>query len=259
MWNESSGIDEAYIRYRIEELSPWYHKIDIGNGIITPGRDYENIWNPIRKLMDTVDYSGKTVLDLGSWDGMWAFEAERRGAKFVVASDTRVQGNENLLFVKEVTGSKVYPLFNLPVQELVQRLKIVGLVEKFDIIQHFGILYHLRDPLLSLAQCRQVIDDDGVLLLETAFVNNDTDSYMQFSGLPDKYHFYGPSDTWAPTKLCLKEVMIRSFFNPVNEDKWQYLLPNKTPNVIGRISMMAEVLNRSSGTEVDVHKVFGYQ
>lgn len=65
----------------------WYHKIDLADGFVTPGYNYEHLWNPIRKEMDSVDYKDKTVLDLGSWDGMWAFEAEKRGAKEVWASD----------------------------------------------------------------------------------------------------------------------------------------------------------------------------
>ena len=75
-----SGRDREYYLKRIEELKPWYHKIDLGNGIVTPGRDWDGLWNAIRKLMDRVDYTDKKVLDLASWDGLWAFEAERVGS-----------------------------------------------------------------------------------------------------------------------------------------------------------------------------------
>jgi hypothetical protein len=133
--------------------------------------------------------------------------------------------------------------------------------EKYDIIHHFGLFYHLRDPLLSLAQCRKMLTEDGTLLLETAFINDNVNSYMQFSGLPGKYHFYGATDTWAPTKRCLKEILIRSFLQPVEEKKWQYVKPPllTIQKRVGRISLMAKPLPESEGTTSDRNKVFGCQ
>jgi hypothetical protein len=66
----------------------WYHTMDLGNGIVTPGRsDFTPQWDNIRGARDHLDYQGKTVLALGSWDGMWAFEAEALGASLIVATD----------------------------------------------------------------------------------------------------------------------------------------------------------------------------
>ena len=98
-------------------------------------------------------------------------------------------------------------------------------------------------------------------MLETAFIDDENESYMLFSGLPKEYHFYGHSDTWAPTKRCLKEILIRSFLRPVHESNWQYYFPKKKRKrkTVGRISLMAEVMEESEGTEVDRRKVFGSQ
>src|ERR1700722_811980 len=63
----------------------WYHVIELGQGTVTPG------WFDMRPfvghygLPDRLD--GLRVLDVGSWDGFWAFEMERRGAAEVVALD----------------------------------------------------------------------------------------------------------------------------------------------------------------------------
>jgi tRNA (mo5U34)-methyltransferase len=254
---DTSHIDKKYLLNRLEELKPWYHRIDLGGGIITPGLKWEHIWNPIRQLMSSVNYSKKKVLDLASWDGMWAFEAENMGASMVVSTDIRKEGYDNLLFIREVLQSKIIPLCNVPVQELNERMKIVGMPEKYDIIHHFGLLYHLRDPLLSLAQAREMIDENGILLLETAFINDDKNSCMWFSGVPGNYHIGSSSDTWFITKLCLKEILIRSFFQPMNEDKWQYADMGK--NKMGRISIMAKPIPREDGERVDRLKTFGAQ
>ena len=45
-------------------------------------------------------------------------------------------------------------------------------------------------------------------------------SFMVFSGLDGNFHFYGISDTWAPSKLCLREMLIRSCLEPIQEDDW---------------------------------------
>jgi hypothetical protein len=264
----------SYIRQRIKELSPWYHKIDLGQGIVTPGQNYDRLWKSTLKVLDKLDYSGKRVLDIASWDGYWAFEAERRGARTIVSSDTRLEGFENLLFAKQVLGSKVIPLCNAPVQDLPNRLRFVGLEPEFDIVHHFGLLYHLRDPLLSLTQARAVMPVGSLLILETAFINDDINSYMAFSGTPGNYHFYGASDTWAPTKLCLREILLRSMLVPVMEESWNWFeirSDEKNPkshmesNIdsvvsrLGRITMIARAVEGQDLPKVDLRKLTGYQ
>lgn len=242
----------------------WYHKIDLGDGIVTPGRDYEKMWDSTRSVIDRIDYAGKRVLDIGSWDGYWAFEAERRGAARVVSSDARIEGYQNLLFARGVLKSNVIPLCNVPVQELENRLNIIGLEPQFDIVHHFGLLYHLRDPMLSLAQVRKVLSPEGILVLESAFIEDDANSYMAFSGLEGNFHFYGISDTWAPTTLCLKEMMIRSFLEPVREEDWSVTQRSKLKLLGGevtlaRITMLARPMPAEAGHVVDARKVFGSQ
>jgi hypothetical protein len=56
----------------------WYHTIDLGDGLITPGMyDYRET---ISSFQFSEDMRGMTVLDVGSATGFFAFEFERRGA-----------------------------------------------------------------------------------------------------------------------------------------------------------------------------------
>ncbi len=252
------------IRRRMDALKPWYHKIELGDGLVTPGRDYDKLWGNIRAVIDHIDYKDKNVLDVGSWDGMWAFEAEKRGASKVVASDTRSTGAENLLFAKYVLDSKVFPLFNAPVQELSTRLKMRGLDSEFDIIQHFGLLYHLRDPMLSLAQARAVMKEGAYLILETAGIQDNERSFMAFNGVAPDFHFYGPSDTWAPTTLCMKEMMIRTALEPVMEERWSYYAQDAaTKKDLGfkicRMCIVAKAVSPDTLHNVDRAKIDGSQ
>ena len=57
----------------------WFHTIDLGDGIITPGQ--KDTPAELVHLHLPADLSGQTVLDIGAYDGFYSFEAERRGAK----------------------------------------------------------------------------------------------------------------------------------------------------------------------------------
>src|SRR5678809_228920 len=64
----------------------WYHRIDLGHGVVTDGVD--NTPERLAKIKLPEDLTGKSVLDVGAWDGFFSFEAERRGARRVVATDS---------------------------------------------------------------------------------------------------------------------------------------------------------------------------
>src|SRR3954471_14482364 len=73
------------IRARVAELQ-WHHSIDLGHGITTPGQDRSE--RKLARLQIPASLKGKTVLDVGAWDGFFSFEAERRGASRVLATDS---------------------------------------------------------------------------------------------------------------------------------------------------------------------------
>src|SRR3954470_10040274 len=61
----------------------WYHTIELAPGVVTPGQiDHRGVAGRVLPR----DLSGKRALDVGTFDGFWAFEMERRGAE-VVAID----------------------------------------------------------------------------------------------------------------------------------------------------------------------------
>ena len=63
----------------------WFHTIDLGNGVRTPGQKD----TPTEVgIMQLPDMTGRSVLDIGAYDGFYSFESERRGAARVVAADS---------------------------------------------------------------------------------------------------------------------------------------------------------------------------
>jgi len=77
-------MDVEQIKKEVEKIR-WWHKIDLGNGIITPGKS--DTFKKIKGIGLPEDLTGKTVLDIGAWDGFYSFESERRGASRVLAID----------------------------------------------------------------------------------------------------------------------------------------------------------------------------
>src|SRR5713101_3125979 len=123
----------------------WYHSIEIGPGLVTPGA------HPLGELRQVLQYlklparlDGLSVLDIGAWDGFFSFEAERRGARRAVAYDLTPEDYFGFATAKELLGSGV-EYAQGSVYEL--RRDVVG---TFDVVLFVGVLYHLRYPLLGL-------------------------------------------------------------------------------------------------------------
>ena len=141
----------------------WYHRIDLGDGIITPG--VLNNFKTLSRLNLPEDLADKTVLDVGAWDGFYSFEAERRGAERVLATDSYSWSGPGwgskagFELARRALGSHVedrdVDVLDLSPEEM-------GV---FDVVLFIGVLYHMRDPLRALERIRSLTGD--CLILET--------------------------------------------------------------------------------------------
>lgn len=143
----------------------WFHRVDLGHGIITQGS--EDSPNKLQGLGFPEDLTGKTVLDVGAWDGYFSFEAERRGAARVLATDLFCWGGSKW-------GTKSG--FELARRALNSRVKdrdidVLDLspekIGTFDLVLFLGVLYHMRHPLLALEKVASVTAVGGMVIIET--------------------------------------------------------------------------------------------
>lgn len=162
---------------RIAQVPRWYHSIELGEGLVTPGVfDLRSI----SRRLPWPEVRGLRCLDVGSSDGYFAFELERRGAAEVVASDIPAHedwdweagldelGPEYLRFVGGERAGAGFELAHELLGSAVRRepVSVYELspdrVGCFDVVVCGSLLLHLRDPLGALAALRSVCR--GVLL-----------------------------------------------------------------------------------------------
>jgi tRNA (mo5U34)-methyltransferase len=159
-------MDRSVLAAEIAKVR-WYHSIDLGNGLVTPGHDLTAARVPVLGIPESL--AGKSVLDIGAWDGYFSFEAERRGASRVVAADYHCWGGwgghdgwgtkNGFDLARRILGSRVED----------KRVDVLDLsphtVGIFDLVLFIGVLYHMRHPLLALEKVLSVTGDH--LILET--------------------------------------------------------------------------------------------
>jgi tRNA (mo5U34)-methyltransferase len=145
----------------------WFHSIDLGQGVITRGVDADQS-KRLARLQLPDDLSGRSVLDIGAWDGFFSFEAERRHASRVVASDYYAWHGTGWGTGK---GKAPFELARTALQSRVEDVDLdvmdlsVERVGSFDVVLFLGVLYHLPNPLLALERVASVTKD--LLVLET--------------------------------------------------------------------------------------------
>jgi tRNA (mo5U34)-methyltransferase len=210
----------------------WHQRWEVQPGIFTPGG------NSVADIMDWTkvpqSLAGKRVLDIGAWNGCFSFECERRGAAEVLAIGPEHPDNSGFTRLRQFLGSRVQyrlgTIYHLQPDE-------IGV---FDIVLCFGVIYHLRYPLLGIDMIRRV--SRGDLHLEThaltdagqcgpsdnsgTAVFNRIRSLLRLQQVPQPpatpkpiWEFYradelnkDPSNWFSPNKQAVEEMLVSSGF-----------------------------------------------
>jgi tRNA (mo5U34)-methyltransferase len=195
----------------------WFHTIDLGHGVVTKGLALPPV--PTEKLPAM---AGKTVIDIGAWDGYYSYLAERQGASRVVALDhyawgvdfiargaywqqcfedgtlpdhsldltefwrPELPGRRGFNFAHEAIQSKVEPV--------VMDIATADLSElgQFDVVLCLGVLYHMKEPLSLLERVRSLTKEVALIETEAAhFQGFDNDTLLRFHAGGDLHADFG--------------------------------------------------------------------
>ncbi|HUI03211.1 MAG TPA: class I SAM-dependent methyltransferase [Acidimicrobiales bacterium] len=166
-------ITDDELRAQVDAF-PWYHTIDLGNGVCTPGM-FDHRGTEDRHLLPA-DLSGLRCLDVGTMDGFWAFAMEQRGAKEVVALDIEDPSaldwpaslRPKVVKTLDETKARRFALVREALGSSVERVPR-SVYELDDDLGHFDLVFcgdllvHLKDPVTALERLRRVCRGTAVV------------------------------------------------------------------------------------------------
>jgi tRNA (mo5U34)-methyltransferase len=215
----------------------WYHTIELPGGLVTPG-EYDTRAAAARVPLPA-NLDGRRCLDVGTHDGFWAFEMERRGAGEVVAIDLedprRVDFSDPVPELSEeqlgerYARAEAFACAHAALNSRVQRLDLsvydlaAGSVGEFQFAFLGTLLLHLRDPIRALSAIRAVLAPGGQLL-----VNDVVSLGMSLRHPRTPVHTLtllpGRPFWWIPNAAGLRRNLEKAGFDVVSSSR-PYLVP----------------------------------
>jgi SAM-dependent methyltransferase len=156
----------------------WYHVVNLADGRSTPG------WIDLRAHVGVPPIPqalhGKRALDMGTFDGFWAFELERRGAEVVALDIDEIPPPDTprihvARMRAEAAGATPGMGFHVLRAHLGSQVRRVSLNAydltaeavggPVDVVFFGALLLHLRDPVGALERALDVLVPGGTIVL----------------------------------------------------------------------------------------------
>jgi len=180
----------AIARAAVAANPHWYHTLELAPGVLTPGHiDLRGVAAKVLPAPGAL--RGARALDVGTFDGFWAFELERRGAEVVALDLPRVEDAEwpagkrrQLEQTAREWNIKLGRGFALAAEALGSQARriesdvydlgpeLVG--GPLDFVFVGSILLHLRDPVRALERIREILKPGGTVTIVEPFSVRDT-------------------------------------------------------------------------------------
>jgi tRNA (mo5U34)-methyltransferase len=204
----------------------WYHVLELP-GYTTTGIFDMRRYVPLYGIPD--DLTGKRCLDIGTWDGHWAFELESRGAAEVVALDLDDERDLDwparrrpTSFPDEARGEGfrlASRLLDSKVQRVVKSIYFTDPAElgQFDVVMCGSVLLHLRDQMLALERIASLTKPGGLFIT--------AEEYEPLTDLVPYPHARYRADRdkavvfWVPNRRAWRRMLWQSGFDDVREVK----------------------------------------
>jgi tRNA (mo5U34)-methyltransferase len=233
----------ADIRAKIAQISSWYHRIDLGDGIETPGHFRMAEYLRHYHLPERLD--GKRVLDVGASSGFFAYEFERRGAKEVVGVELPSWADHDWTprYRREFEQKSAADRQNIDREVMRDGFTVVGEalgsrrvrriwktiydlreaeLGTFDIVFSGAMLMHVRDPILGIQRMRECCRPDGRLIVSLSSYQSDAaEPVAKFVGE------WNQCNWWQMSPRCLDEVLRCCDFDRI-EHREHYVLRDVT-------------------------------
>ena len=230
--------NKAQLEEMAESVDYWWHSVDLGHGVVTKGFKTPETLKYELESLRLPDLRDKTVLDIGAWDGFFSFEAERRGARRMVAVDhyvwsldlpkhsqqywgegkecgveppaqetpnwqpDKLPGKRGYDTAHKALGSKVETVVG---DFMTMDLEPLG---TFDVVFFLGVLYHMENPLASLRRVASLTN--GVAIIETHAIVVPGYEHLEICEFYSSNQLQGDVSNWWGPNLKALEGMCRA-------------------------------------------------
>ena len=217
-------------------IQTWYHTIDLAEGVATPGIvDLR----PVAPLVLPERLDGKRALDVGTFDGFWAFEMERRGAQVVAVDVEKIDDaewppNNRARLSEEVkawglTLGEGFKVAHTALGSSVDR-RICPVYElspdriggPVDLAFLGALQLHLRDPVRALERIFDTIRPGGELIMYEPFKMLDTILHPR-RPVAEFQPLATPFNWWFPNLTALRSLPTVAGFTDVRVGKVRYI------------------------------------
>lgn len=173
-------LEENVLISKMKNWEPWGHRIDFSNGVST--KDFEQripfSENTLQKFKIAEKYipfdklRGGNLLDIGCNSGYNSIYASQKYGFKTIGIDVSKRHIDVSQFLRQLTqaDSEFY----------IDNAETYSREGFFDVILHFGTLYHLPNPLLSLSNSYKNLKEGGYLVVETQVYDNDLDKNLVY-------------------------------------------------------------------------------
>ena len=229
----------------VDAVGFWWHSIDFGSGVVSPGFKSAELLAEELAALDLPELTGATVLDIGGWDGYFAFAAERRGAAAVTGLDHYVWSLDlprQQAYWRECQAAGISPMAyetmdlwkpdTLPGKhgfDTARRLLRSGVQEivadfanddlsahgQWDVVLFLGVLYHLHNPFDALKRLRALTRELAIIETHAIVVPGHEDSPM-WRFYPGAELDADASNWWSPNLAGLKACLTAAGFGEVS-------------------------------------------
>jgi 2-polyprenyl-3-methyl-5-hydroxy-6-metoxy-1,4-benzoquinol methylase len=143
-----TALEAEELSEKIRLWEPWGHRIDFDNGVST--KDFKRRipfaeqpfgkFSVVEAAIPFAELPGKKILDIGCNAGHNSIHAAMKYGACCTGIDVVSRHIEISRFFSEVAGANA--------QFLIANAETFSRPEEFDVVLHFGTLYHLPNPVL---------------------------------------------------------------------------------------------------------------
>jgi tRNA (mo5U34)-methyltransferase len=263
------SIQKRRIEREMRSVPYWWHSIKLRDDVVTPGHKSPGLLQAELDELRLPPLEGKSVLDIGAWDGFYSFAAERLGASRVVALDhymwsmdleawERVrdeysaqgkavpppQRAQGVWKPEELPGKRGFDVaraaLGSSVEPVVADFMRVDPAElgHFDVVLFLGVIYHMENPLEALRQVFRLARELAVIEFE-AIATPGLEGRAICEFLSADQLNRDPTNWWIPNRAAIEAMCEAAGFRRVESWEMEAVQGFEEPDGLRRLRAAA--------------------